>query len=56
MGIDPGANTGIAIYRAGELAELQTVEPHQLVEVIKTVAGITAAAWDLKTHEKDIEA
>lgn len=37
MGIDPGANTGIAIYQAGELAELQTVEPHQLVEVIETV-------------------
>jgi predicted RNase H-like nuclease (RuvC/YqgF family) len=37
MGIDPGANTGIAIYQAGKLAELQTVEPHQLVEVIETV-------------------
>lgn len=37
MGIDPGANTGIAIYRAGQLVELQTIEPHQLVEAIETV-------------------
>lgn len=37
MGIDPGANTGIAIYQNGRLVELQTIEPHQLVEVIETV-------------------
>lgn len=27
LGIDPGANTGLAIFRAGKLAELRTVEP-----------------------------
>ena len=37
MGLDPGTHTGVAIYRAGALVELQTVEPHQLVEVIETV-------------------
>lgn len=37
MGIDPGSNTGIAIYQAGRLMELQTIEPHQLPEVIETV-------------------
>ena len=37
MGIDPGTHTGIAIYRAGALADLQTIEPFQLVEVIETV-------------------
>ena len=37
MGVDPGTHTGIAIYRAGALADLQTIEPFQLVEVIETV-------------------
>lgn len=37
VGIDPGTHTGVAIYRAGRLVELQTIEPHQLVEVIETV-------------------
>ena len=37
MGVDPGSNTGIALYQAGQLAELQTIEPFQLVEVIETV-------------------
>lgn len=37
IGIDPGSNTGIAIYRAGVLAELQTIEPHQLPEAIESI-------------------
>ena len=37
MGIDPGTHTGVAIYQAGKLVELQTVEPHQLPELIATV-------------------
>lgn len=27
LGIDPGSSTGLAIFRAGKLAELRTVEP-----------------------------
>ena len=38
MGVDPGTHTGVAIYRAGALADLQTIEPFQLVEVIETVS------------------
>ena len=46
MGIDPGSHTGIAIYEGGRLAELQTVEPHQLVEVIETVMPIRVVFED----------
>lgn len=37
MGIDPGTHTGIALFEGGKLTTLQTIEPHQLVEVIETV-------------------
>lgn len=30
MGIDPGVQTGIAIYRAGQLSELHTIAPHEI--------------------------
>ena len=30
IGIDPGVNTGIAVYEDGELHLLQTIEPHQI--------------------------
>lgn len=35
IGIDPGAQTGIAIYRAGKLDDLVTIQPHELAECIK---------------------
>ena len=38
MGVDPGSNTGIALFEGGKLTTLQTIEPHQLVEVIETVS------------------
>lgn len=52
MGIDPGANTGIAIYRAGVLAELQTIEPHQLAETIAVIYPARVVFEDsrLQTH------
>lgn len=37
VGIDPGSNTGIAIYRAGQLSELQTIEPFQVAETIEAI-------------------
>lgn len=30
LGIDPGSHTGVAIFRAGQLCELRTIEPHQI--------------------------
>ena len=46
VGIDPGTHTGVAIYRAGRLVELQTIEPHQLVEVIETVMPVRVVFED----------
>lgn len=34
LGIDPGANTGVAYFEAGKLARLQTIAPHELFGVI----------------------
>lgn len=34
MGIDPGVQTGIAIYRAGQLSELHTIAPHEIAGCI----------------------
>ena len=30
LGIDPGANTGVAHFLDGELAHLETIAPHQI--------------------------
>lgn len=30
VGIDPGVNTGIAVYEDGDLISLQTIEPYQI--------------------------
>lgn len=35
LGIDPGSQTGIAIFRAGKLDELLTIQPHVLIECIQ---------------------
>ncbi|WP_280192134.1 hypothetical protein [Delftia sp. PS-11] len=43
LGIDPGANTGVAFYRDGVLSDLQTIEPHELERFIKGPAAAGAA-------------
>ena len=30
IGLDPGANTGVAIYNDGKLDSLETIEPHRI--------------------------
>ncbi len=35
LGIDPGANTGVATYIDGLLTELQTVPPHHIERLIR---------------------
>ena len=45
IGIDPGVNTGIAIYRAGQLDELRTIAPHDA-----THRQNTCRAWPLRRH------
>lgn len=37
LGIDPGASTGCALYRAGALVHLQTIQPHELDSYITEV-------------------
>ncbi len=34
LGIDPGVNTGVAIFKAGSLHALLTIEPHMLPALI----------------------
>ena len=35
LGIDPGANTGIATFEAGALASLETIAPHQIEQLLR---------------------
>lgn len=35
LGIDPGANSGIATYIDGKLLRLDTIEPHRVPELIR---------------------
>lgn len=46
LGIDPGANTGLALYRDGKLVALRTVEPLMLIETIKAVCPDAIAIED----------
>ena len=38
LGVDPGANTGMAIYQDGELRKLTTIEPVEMAYAIKLAA------------------
>ena len=40
IGIDPGANTGVAYYSDGQLRKLETVAPLQLGEVIRVASRV----------------
>ena len=35
LGIDPGANTGVAHFLDGELAHLETIAPHQIERTLR---------------------
>lgn len=52
MGIDPGAATGIALYCAGSLRALITVQPHELDETLTRLAPDTVIFEDsrLQSH------
>ena len=39
IGIDPGLNTGIAIYEDGKLTELLTIEPINLADIFSHYSG-----------------
>ncbi|MFM2253835.1 MAG: hypothetical protein RJB68_2172 [Pseudomonadota bacterium] len=37
IGIDPGVSTGTAIFGDGKLLQLQTIGPHEIPELLKTI-------------------
>lgn len=39
IGIDPGANTGIAIFTGGKLEILHTIAPHQIPEFLRSAGA-----------------
>ena len=40
IGIDPGANTGIAIYHGGKLTSLHTIDPYRIAEYVAGAARV----------------
>ena len=34
LGLDPGAHTGIAVFKSGALWKLETIEPHQIADYL----------------------
>lgn len=37
VGMDPGTNTGVAFYERGQLLALETITPHHIERVLRTV-------------------
>lgn len=52
LGIDPGANTGVATYVRGSLVALNTIEPHQIERFIsgKRPARVVFEDSRLQSH------
>jgi hypothetical protein len=40
LGVDPGAHTGIAVFKDGALWKLETIEPHQIADYIKAAKPV----------------
>ena len=52
IGIDPGVSTGVAVYRAGQLAHLQTIEPHEIDSYITEVQPARVVFEDSRLQSK----
>ena len=52
IGLDPGVSTGVAIYRAGQLAHLQTIEPHEIDAYITEVQPARVVFEDSRLQSK----
>jgi hypothetical protein len=46
LGIDPGANTGIAVYIDGKLSELSTIDPWEIVDVLGHASDTTRVIFE----------
>ena len=51
LGIDPGANTGLAYYTDGQLTALRTIEPHALGHFLRE-AGAARVVFEDSRLEK----
>ena len=52
LGMDPGASTGCAIYRAGVLAHLETIEPHEIGAYLAEVMPACVVFEDSRLQSK----
>lgn len=52
IGLDPGVSTGVAVYRAGQLAHLQTIEPHEIDAYITEVQPARVVFEDSRLQSK----
>ena len=52
LGLDPGASTGCAIYRAGKLAHLETIAPEDIADYISQVAPARVIFEDSRLQSK----
>ena len=50
IGIDPGANTGIAIFQNGKLESLHTITPGRLEEFIRSADRVIFEDSRLQSH------
>ncbi len=64
IGIDPGSNTGAALYRDGELRALRTIAPVEIHTLIASVtpdivvfedSRLQSRVWTAKEEMKEIE-
>ncbi|MNS80495.1 hypothetical protein D3C72_1141760 [compost metagenome] len=58
LGIDPGANTGVAEFVSGQLTSLDTIEPHELERLLRAKrpgrvvfedSRLQSHAWNART-------
>lgn len=50
IGIDPGQSTGIAIYEAGQLVELLTLQPHRVAQALQGADKVVFEDSRLQSH------
>lgn len=52
LGIDPGASTGVAVYRCGELTELRTIAPHEINALLTELQPSLVVLEDSRLQSK----
>lgn len=52
LGIDPGAQTGLAFFRDGKLSALETIQPHELPATLKALMPARVIFEDSRLESK----